>query len=68
MTDHTYEQVIPQTYDSKSATPQNWGQIVSWRSNFVLNGERKAEYAVVNHEEVLEAWPLLAGLLSKRLN
>jgi hypothetical protein len=23
MTDHTYEQVIPQTYDSKSATPQN---------------------------------------------
>jgi hypothetical protein len=36
-------------------------------SNFVLNGQRKAGYAEVSHEEVLEAWTLLAGTFSKRL-
>jgi hypothetical protein len=34
--------------------------------SFVLNGERKAEYVVVSHEEVTEAWPLPAGTSAQK--
>jgi ribonuclease HI len=35
-------------------------------STFVLNGERKARYAVVGHEEVIEAWPWPPGTSAQR--
>jgi hypothetical protein len=61
MTEHTSEQVIIQTYASRpvltdqphlvSATPE-----IKWfadGSNFVLNGERKARYAMVSNKKVI---------------
>jgi hypothetical protein len=65
MIKHTSEQVIIQTYASRpDLTDQPLLEPeTKWftdRSSFVLNGERKAGYAVVNHEEVIEAQPLPA--------
>jgi hypothetical protein len=36
-------------------------------SSFVLSGEKKAGYAVVSHEEVIEAWPLPAGISTQKV-
>jgi hypothetical protein len=66
MTEDTCEQVIVQTYASRlDLTDQPLlepeAEWFTEGSSFVLNGERKAGYAVVGHEEVIEVWPLPAG-------
>jgi hypothetical protein len=71
MTEHTCKQVIAQTYasgpdltDQPLLEPE--AEWFTDRSSFVLNGERKASYAVVSHEEVIEAWPLPAGTSAQK--
>jgi ribonuclease HI len=71
MIKHTSEQVSIQTYASRpDLTDQPLLEPeTKWftdRSSFVLNGERKAGYAVVNHEEVIEAQPLPAGTSAQK--
>jgi hypothetical protein len=65
MTEHSCEQVIVQTYsscldltDQPLLEPED--EWFTDRSSFMSNGERKAGYAVVSHEEVIEEQPLLA--------
>jgi hypothetical protein len=60
MTEHTCKQVIIQTYasildltDHPLLEPE--AEWFTDGSSFILNGERKAGYAVVSHEEVIEA-------------
>jgi ribonuclease HI len=71
MIEHSYDQVRVQTYVSKSdltdkklvESEDKW---FTDGSSFVLSGERKVRYAVVSHEEVIEAPPLLTGTSAQK--
>jgi ribonuclease HI len=71
MTEHTCEQVIIQTYanrpdltDQPLLEPE-----AKWftdGNSFELDGERKAGYAVVSYEEVVDVQPLPAGTSAQK--
>jgi hypothetical protein len=71
MTEHTCEQVLVLTYDSRPGLTDQplLEPEAKWftdGSSFLLNGERKAGYAVVSHEEVIDAQPLSAGTSTQK--
>jgi hypothetical protein len=73
MTEHTCEQVIIQTYASRwdlkdQPLLEPEAEWFADGSSFVLNGERKAGYTVMNHEEVRRHSPCQLGLLPKSFN
>jgi hypothetical protein len=72
VTEHTCEQVITQTYASRLdlADQPLLEPEAEWftdGSSFVLNGERKAAYAAVSHEETTEAWSLPSGTSAQEI-